>query len=536
MEWYWAVTLLFGGIMFLMLIGIPVGLAFLVVNVAAATYWFGGSGDLVDRVARGTGLLVKNGFQVIATSNLVPVSMFLLMGELFFQTGLAARMFTGIDRLMGRVPGRLSYVTVAGGTAFAALSGSSMGSGALLGTLMVPEMAKRGYSKYMSMGPILGTGGIAILIPPSTLAVLLGTLAELDIGRLLIAGVMPGLVLALLYVVLIASWLKLAPGAAPAYDVQPAGWLERLVILTRDILPMLSIIVFVIWITVEGVASPIESSAFGALGVLFLVVLYPLLASVAGRATLAAIVAVSAVASLAGLLSTPAAVVLGGALLLVAGLPFRAYPWAKLWAACIGATRITIMALVIIFGSATFSQLLGFSGASAGLIRWATGFELSPMTMLLIMFGILILLGMFMDQLSMMLLTVPIFFPLAKQYGWDLIWFAIIMMMSFEISYTTPPFGLLLFVMQGVAPKGTTFVDIVLASLPYMACAFLLVGMIVVLPGIATWLPCQFEAKDPTCRTVSGAGMFWTVGILIGALAALIVHGLAKTALKRRAA
>jgi tripartite ATP-independent transporter DctM subunit len=451
MEWYWAIAVLFGGIMGLMLIGIPVGLAFLVVNVAAATHWFGGDGALTERVQRGLGLLIQNGFQVVATSNLVPVAMFMLMGELFFQTGLANRMFTGIDRLMGRIPGRLSYVTVAGGTAFAALSGSSMGSGALLGTLMVPEMRKRGYNKYMSMGPILGTGGIAILIPPSTLAVLLGTLAELDIGKLLIAGIVPGVLLAAMYVVMIATWLRIDPSAAPGYDVQPTPFAEKLLIVARDILPMLSIIVFVILITVMGVASPVESSAFGAVGVLILGALY------------------------------------------------RVLSIRNVWESCVAATKITVMALLIIFGSATFSQLLGFSGASAGLIKWSTGFNLSPYAMLLIMFLILVLLGMFMDQLSMMLLTVPIFFPLAKQYGWDPIWFAIIMMMSFEISYTTPPFGLLLFVMQGVAPKGTTFMDIVYASLPYMACAFVLVGLIVAIPELATWLPCQFEKNVAAC-------------------------------------
>ena len=451
MEWYWAVAALFGSILLLMLIGIPVGLAFLVCNVAAAIYWFGGTGTLWERIGKGVGLLVQNGFQVVASPNLVPVAMFLLMGELFFQTGLANRMFTGIDKLMGRLPGRLSYVTVAGGTAFAALSGSSMGSGALLGTLMVPEMTKRGYNKYMSMGPILGAGGIAILIPPSTLAVLLGTLAELDIGKLLIAGVMPGVILAAMYAVMIAAWLKIDPSAAPAYEVETPPALEKIVIFLRDILPMLSIIVFVIAITVWGVASPIESSAFGAVGVLVLGVIY------------------------------------------------RALTFRNIAKSCAAATRITVMALVIIFGSATFSQILGFSGATAGLIKWATSFEFSPLTMLLIMFAILVLLGMFMDQLSMMLLTVPIFFPLAKQYGWDLIWFGIIMMMSFEISYTTPPFGLLLFVMQGVAPRGTTFAAIVAASLPYMACAFALVGLIVAVPEIATWLPCQFEKNVEAC-------------------------------------
>jgi TRAP-type C4-dicarboxylate transport system permease large subunit len=147
------------------------------------------------------------------------------------------------------------------------------------------------------------------------------------------------------------------------------------------------------------------------------------------------------------------------------------------------------MALLIIFGSSTFSQILSFSGGSNGLIQWVTGFDVSPLIMLLVMFGILLILGMFMDQLSMMLLTVPIFFPLAQTFGFDLIWFGVIILLALEISFTTPPFGLLLFVMQGVAPPGTRFSEICLAAIPFMLCAMTLVALIVVFPEIATWLP-----------------------------------------------
>ena len=181
-----------------MFVGLPVGIAFIAVNTVAAFFIFGRFGDFDTRVHSAIGQHVDNAFGNMTIFAIVPIPMFLLMGELFFHTGLANRMFNAVERLMGRVPARLSYVTVAGGTAFATLSGSSMGSTALLGTLMVPEMTRRGYRKSMSIGPILGTGGLAMLIPPSALAVLLGTLAEIDIGRLLIAGVVPGLLLAVL--------------------------------------------------------------------------------------------------------------------------------------------------------------------------------------------------------------------------------------------------------------------------------------------------------------------------------------------------
>lgn len=447
MEWYWALATLLGAILLLMAIGMPVGIAFLGVNVVAAVYYFGGSGPFSLRVVNGIGTLAGNAFESMANFAIVPIPMFLLMGELFFHTGLATRMFNAVDKLMGKVPARLSYVTVAGGTAFAALSGSSMGSTALLGTLMVPEMSRRKYKKSMSIGPILGTGGLAMLIPPSALAVLLGTLAKIDIGRLLVAGIAPGLILASMYTVLIYVRAKIDPDAAPVYEIEPIPALQKLRLFGLDVLPMISIVGMVIVLIMGGIATPSESAAFGGLGVVVLAFVY------------------------------------------------RCFSWRAMWRSLEGATRVTVMALLILFGSQTFSQILAFSGGSAGLIKWVTGFDVAPVTMLLLMFGILLILGMFMDQLAMMLLTVPIFFPVIATLDFGIpldmkmIWFGVIMLLALEISFTTPPFGLLLFVMQGVAPAGTTFSEICLAAVPFMACAMLLVALIITFPAIATWLP-----------------------------------------------
>ena len=213
MEWYEALGLLLGSIMFLMALGMPVALAFLAANIVGAWIFMGGE--------RGVGQLLNNGLGSLTTFALVPIPLFLLMGEIFFHTGLGGRMFNAIDKLLGRLPGRLSYVTVLGGTAFSTLSGSSMGSTALLGSLMVPEMSRRGYKSHMSIGPILGTGGLAIIIPPSALAVLLATLAQIDVGALLIAGVIPGLILAAFYLGTIWLQTRIDPDAAPPYDVEP---------------------------------------------------------------------------------------------------------------------------------------------------------------------------------------------------------------------------------------------------------------------------------------------------------------------------
>ena len=440
MEWYAALGFLLGSVIIFMFIGIPVALAFMAANILGATYFMGGGGDLYTQMSRGIGQLASNAIPAVSTFNLIPVPMFLMMGELFFHTGLAGRMFNAIDKLMGRVPGRLSYVTVAGGTAFATLSGSSMGSTALLGALMVPEMRARGYKKHMAIGPILGTGGLAILIPPSALAVLLATLANLDVGALLVAGIMPGLILASMYAILIYTQCRLDPDAAPAYAIERTVWSQRLRLIASDIVPMFSIVAGVIMLIMFGWATPSEFAAFGCLGVIVLAYLYRLLT------------------------------------------------WKAFVMAMTGSLRVTTMALLIIFGSTTFSQLLAFSGASSGLINWATQFDLPAIAMLAVMFLILLMLGMFMDQLSMMLLTVPVFFPLAISLGFDPIWFGVIVMLSLEISFTTPPFGLLLFVMKGVSPEASMS-EICWSAVPYMACAMLIVILLVIEPQIALWLP-----------------------------------------------
>ena len=260
MEWQGALALLLGLVLFFMFVGVPVALAFLAANMVGAVIFMGGGGDLATRAARGIGQLASNAVPAVSSFNLVPVPLFLLMGELFFHTGLAGRLFGAVDRLTGRVPGRLSYVTVAGGTAFATLSGSSMGSTALLGSLMVPEMTRRGYKKHMAIGPIVGAGGLAMLIPPSALAVLLATLAQVDVGALLVAGIGPGLVLAALYAATIFAQCRLDPDAAPRYDAPPAPWRERLRMAAVDIAPALGIVAGVVVPILRGWATPSEAS------------------------------------------------------------------------------------------------------------------------------------------------------------------------------------------------------------------------------------------------------------------------------------
>ena len=433
MAWFEAGGLLMGLVVGFMLLGMPVAFAFLGVSVIGVTLYMGFETGLKQ--------LSANATNAVTVFVLVPLPLFLLMGELFFRTGLAARVFDAFDRLFGRLPGRLSYLTVAGGTTFAALTGASMASTAMLGALMLPEMAKRGYKKHLAMGPILGTGGLAMIIPPSGLAVLLGSIARIDIGKLLIAGVLPGLLLAAMYVAVIYVQVKLDPDAAPQYAVERVSLGEKLRLVATNILPMGVIVFMVIGLILLGVATPSESAAFGVLGVLILAAAFGTLSVEAVKTSL------------------------------------------------LNALKVTAMVFLIITGSATFSQILALSGASSGMVRWATGQEVAPILLLLVMFAILLFLGMLMEQVSIMMLTIPIFFPLAQALGFDLIWFGVIMLLALEISLATPPFGLGLFVLMGVAPRGTSLLDVAVAALPYVGSAILLVLILIAVPEIATLLP-----------------------------------------------
>jgi tripartite ATP-independent transporter DctM subunit len=433
MAWYWAAALLFGSALGLMMLGVPVAIGFFITNIVAAMVFMGG--------APGIAQVINNGFGAMTNFALVPIPMFLLMGELFYHTGLATRCFNAADKLMGNIRGRLAYVTLIGGTAYAGPAGSSMGACALLGRLMAPEMIRRGYSKYLSLGPIMGVGGLAVIIPPSALTVLLATLGQTDVGALLIAGIVPGLILATMYGVLIWAWVQIDPDAAPPYVPETVSRREKIRLVFVDVIPMVAIIVFSVVIMLVGWCTPTEAAALGALSVIVLAACY-------GDMT-----------------------------------------WKAFAKSLDGSLRVTVMAFLVIFGSATFAQVLAFTGASSGLVRWATSFHVTPIQMVFIMIGVIIFLGSFMDPLSKMLLTAPIFFPLAKSLGFDLTWFGLIMLLALEVGYTTPPFGLLLFVMKGVAPPGTTMKDIYLAGMPFIACVMVLIVAIMFYPPLATWLP-----------------------------------------------
>jgi tripartite ATP-independent transporter DctM subunit len=431
--WELLLGLMGGALVMLMALGVPVAFAFLALNLVAAWFIFGGM--------PGINLLVLNATESIGTFVLVPIPLFVLMGEILLTTGLATRAIRAIEKSIAGVPGRLSLVAIASGTVFASLSGSSIANTAVLGRVLLPDMLRLGYHPTVSIGPILGIGGVAMLIPPSALAVLLGSLAGMPISNLLLAGIIPGLMMAALYVCFVMVACALRPDLAPPAPVETLSLRERLAPLVRDVLPLMGIVIVVVGSILGGYATPSESAALGCLATL------------------------------------------------VAAAYYRALNFAAIREALMGTVRTSAMILIIISGSITFSQILSFSGASREFVDAILGFGLGPMVMVALMLLVALLLGTLMDQVSIMMITLPIFMPLIHVAGIDQIWFGVMMLIALEIGLITPPFGLLLFIMQSVAPEGVTMRHIMMSIVPFILLELLLLAMIFAFPVIALWLP-----------------------------------------------
>jgi tripartite ATP-independent transporter DctM subunit len=433
MDWPTILLLMLGALTGLLLIGLPVAFAFIAVNIVGAWFVLGGENGLVQ--------MTRNAAVSITNFQLAPIPLFILMGEILFHTKVANRAIDAIERVVTRLPGRMSLVTVFGGTVFSALSGSTIANTAMLGSTLLPEMLRRGYHPTMAMGPIMASGAIAMLIPPSALAVLLGSLAGMSIAGLLIAGVIPALILASLFCVYIVARCLANPELAPPYPLPDLTLWERWRPFLIYVVPLSGLFAVVIGSLLSGVATPSESAALGCV---------------------AAVVAAAA---------------------------YRSLHWRGLVDAFAGTVKISIMILFIIAASQTFSQILAFSGATGGLIRLIGQFELTPLQILLGMILILLFLGCFIDQVSMLMVTVPIFVPLAQAVGIESLVLGVVYLLTMEIGLLTPPFGLLLFVMRGVAPAEISMRQIYAAVTPFLAIKLFVLGLVVLVPGLGTWLP-----------------------------------------------
>lgn len=433
MSWQATSLLLLGGSTVLLFVGIPVAFCFLAINILGAMLFLGG--------AVGIEQIVRNSVIAVANFSLTPIPLFVLMGEVLFHTGLAVKVIEGIERLIQQVPGRLAVVAVVAGTIFSAISGSTIATTAMLGSLMLPIMLSRGYQPAMATGPIMAIGAVDMLIPPSALTVLLGSLSGISISKLLIGGVMPGLILSGAFVGYIIIRVLINPKLAPATPVEPrTGW-AKYELLVLYVIPLISIFVVVIGAMSGGFATPTESAALGAIATMALAAAYRVL-------------------SLRALTN-----------------------------ALRGTVSISAMILFIILGATTFSQILSFSGATEGIVSAIFSKGLSPSAILTGMLLLLIFLGVFVDQVSMMLITLPVFMPIVQRLDIDLIWFGVLYLICMQLGLLLPPHGLLLMTMKGVAPPQVTMGDIFQAVAPYILMSLLLLVLVIAFPAVATWLP-----------------------------------------------
>jgi tripartite ATP-independent transporter DctM subunit len=431
MDWWLILIVLFGSLLTLMFTGLPVAFSFLFVTTGAVYVLMGGLNGLTQ--------LVVSIFDSLTKFNLTAIPFFILMGEILYHSGMVSKALDVFSKWVGAIPGRLSIVTFLIGGLFAALSGATVASTAVLASLMVPEMMKRHYSKEMTLGPIMASGALDMIIPPSALTVLLGSLAEVSIGRLLINAILPGYILLAIYIAFVIIRCSINPSLAPKYEFESTSLKEKIVAGLRDLFPLGIVLFVALGLMMLGMATPTEASALACVVAFILAGVY--------RKLTPSIIRESILSSL----------------------------------------KVTVMILTIIAASAAFSQVLAFSGASRAMLELVLGSALRPFWIVVIMLAIVIVLGCFIEQVSIMMITLPFFMPIIKALSLDPVWFCILVLLALAVGQLSPPFGLALFVMKATSPPEIEMRDIFKAAIPYCLLDLVGIGLVLAFPILGTW-------------------------------------------------
>ncbi len=368
---------------------------------------------------------------------LAALPLFILMGEILLRSRLADDMFSGLAPWLGRLPGRLLHVNVLGCAIFAAVSGSSAATAATIGRMSVPELRKRGYPENLVIGTLAGSATLGLLIPPSIILIVYGVATEQSIARLFIAGILPGLMLVLLFAgyVVLRAWMS--PALIP--DAGPRMGLREKLVASRRLIPVMLLIAGVIGSIYTGVASPTDAAALGVL-------LSVILAAATGSFSRALFIE-----------------------------------------ALLSATRTSAMIALILLAAAFLSTAMGFVGLPRNLAAWIAAMELSPAALLVVLTMFFVVLGCFLDGISVVVLTTSIIMPMVTAVGIDPLWFGIYLVIVVEMSQITPPVGFNLFVIQGLT--GIDILRIARAAFPFFLLLLLGVVLISIWPDIVTWLP-----------------------------------------------
>ena len=438
MEWFEALALMFGSLVVIMFTGMPIAFAFMFTCIMGATLFWGGW--------NGVDQLVMSFYSAVANYVFLPIPLFILMGDVIYEAGTGSLVVNAVDKLMGKFPGRLSLVTTGVGVLLGAPIGISGGTIGILGRVLLPEMEARKYKPEMSLGPIIATGTLAILIPPSALAVFIGAMGSVSVSKLLLAITVPGLILAAMMTGYIIIRCVMDPTLAPSYDVAKISRREKWKVGIIYLAPVGIILLAVMGSVFFGLATPSESAALGVLACIAVAALY------------------------------------------------KQFSLRMIIRAAKSTTRVTVMVFFIVVGSISFGRLLASSGAVTGLVEWTTSLDVSPLVIVAFTQIVLLILGCFMDPASIVMITAPIFFPMVKELGFDMLWFATISLLSVQLGLISPPFGLDVYTMKALAPQyslGQCF----RSSMPYFAMGLLLLVILFFVPEISLWLPGISEAK-----------------------------------------
>lgn len=431
MEWWVVLVAGLSILVVLFLTGAPIFLAFLVMIV---------SGVVVTLGDAAFGMVVNSIYATATTASLGTVPLFILLGEILFRSGSMDVLLDAIDRLIGRVRGRQYILSISLATVLGALSGSAMAVGAMLGRSLLPIMQKRGYDARLSIGTILGGACLAPIIPPSILAIIVGTLADVSIASLLLAGVVPGLMLAFLFVAACLIKVRLDPSLAPGdEDMRRVDWKGKLRALA-GLLPFTVIIFMVMGLIILGIATPSESAATGVVGALLTAAYY------------------------------------------------RRLSWKMIYESLGEAALLASVILLILVSAVMFTQLLAFTGATGALTQIVTELEVNRWVMFVLLMLVPFVLCMFIDQLGLMLVVIPIYLPIIKALSFDPVWFWLLFLLNITLGAITPPFGYVMFAVKGAA-RHVPMREIFRSA--WLFVGLTLAGMILmtIFPEIVTFLP-----------------------------------------------
>jgi tripartite ATP-independent transporter DctM subunit len=382
-------------------------------------------------------LLSSSLYDSLNSWSLAALPMFILMGELLYKSSISSKLLNGLIPWLSNIPGKLLHVNVAACSLFAAVSGSSAATTATVGKITLNELKKRGYSKSLAIGSLAGSGTLGFLIPPSLIMIIYGVLSNVSIGKLFIAGILPGLLLASSYALYIIIAASIDKDAVPAGE-EVVTWHMRLHSL-KDLTPIFSLIILVLGSIYAGFATPTEAAALGVLGSIIL------------------------------------------------GFYFKSLDFEVFKTAILNSIKTTVMISFIIAGAGFLAQVVGFLGIARALSEYIASLGLSPYMLIFVVGIMYMILGMMLDGISMVVMTLPIVLPIITQAGYDPLWFGIFLVLMVELSQITPPVGFSLFVIQSISGEKIDY--ILKATFPFFVIMILIVVVLTLFPEITFYLP-----------------------------------------------